>query len=248
MSAGKLSSAQKVALSLEAIAGFCGLLYALYFAVTVGAYPTAVLVGALAVVLILYLAKMRKANPKVRITAGLLIIAVTVATAMFPCSFKSSFSWRYIFQKEYAENRGNIGSTTFFPQSLPENATDFTTEFSPSLLGGSGHYSVAFCTDETTVSQYRNYAEQNAVFTCTLEEYLGSENGKYMSREQYDKLLELSGSSSASLSIWADDIAKSDSEKVDVYVLSSNFDWNSPQTSAILINENSGRVEFSRLG
>ncbi len=247
----KKASAVRLLLAAELIAAGLVLIGALVTAVMLGIYMLSIFELILAAVIAVVTANETPSNRRYRgrrAVLGLILLTAAAFLFVMPCYFSGNWKWRYVYQRHYAANSGCVGDIECFPQELPESAGDFHTEYQPSFFQAAGHYSISFTAADEEIARYKTYAENRAVFVCSLREWLSWENGERMSDQQNQRLLELSGGSSASLSLWADENIRRSPDTVTVYVLDSDFEWNHPYTCAVLVDEQNHLVEFSQLG
>lgn len=167
---------------------------------------------------------------------GYLLVALTVA---FPFVRSAEIKPLYPLQlKYYKSTYSQSDALDFFPDKIPENVGDYKLEHVPTVMQGAGHTSLIFTSDSETIKECIRAAEQDAILIFTLSE-----------QDQYkDEFKKLSGNEYALLYIYTDEAMKQNSENVTVYLLYSNFDFNHPHTSAVLVDEENFTVQFSRVG
>ncbi|MBQ8410813.1 MAG: hypothetical protein IJX15_03670 [Ruminiclostridium sp.] len=146
--------------------------------------------------------------------------------SMFPTGFHSDSVFRYPFQKWYAEEYRGF-DVSFLPEELPEPINDYYTEFIPPMLQGWGHYIVSVETDAESISEIKKTAKETAREIRSLEEYLND-----MEKEAYAYIPEE---------------LETEPYGYDIYIMRSNYNFNHPNTEAILINEAENTVVWSIL-
>jgi len=191
-------------------------------------------------------------NRVLKAVIGSLVILFIIF--MVPHAFSGTLKYRYGFQKKYVNMSHNLGDTDYFPEKLPDHAEDFHTQFSPSIMQGTGHYCVCFTTDSETIEMYEKRSSENAIMRFPLEEYYDIESGSIEDREfslKYkDEIAALNDSeyTSGTLTLFIDEYAKSHAEGAEVFIIDAVFDSNHPHCAAVIINKETNFVEFSRLG
>ncbi len=167
---------------------------------------------------------------------GYLLVALTV---VFPFVRSAEIKLLYPLQlKYYKSTYSQSDALDFFPDKIPENVGDYKLEHVPTVMQGAGHTSLMFTSDSETIQECIREAKQDAILIFTLSE-----------QDQYeDKFKKSSGSEYAFLYFYTDEAMKQNSENVTVYLLYSNFDFNHPHTSAVLVDEENCTVQFSRVG
>lgn len=191
-------------------------------------------------------------NRVLKAVIGSLVILFIIF--MVPHAFSGTLKYRYGFQKKYVNMSHNLGDTDYFPEKLPDHAENFHTQFSPSIMQGTGHYCVCFTTDSETIEMYEKRSSENAIMRFPLEEYYDIESGSIEDREfslKYkDEIAALNDSeyTSGTLTLFIDEYAKSHAEGAEVFIIDAVFDSNHPHCAAVIINKETNFVEFSRLG
>ncbi len=163
----------------------------------------------------------------------------------FTGSFSSDKAFQYPFQKWYAHEKGGF-DVTFLPDELPDTVYSYSTEFMPSVLQGSGYYSVFVETDAKTVADVKNTAEKRAMEILPLTECM----------DEYT-IVDCIKNDSGSFCYVYDDAEKTgfyvyvpieaikNADEYCVYVAYTDYDFNHPDTRAYIISESSNAVVWS---
>lgn len=188
------------------------------------------------------------ANGAIAVKAIVTLLAAYVFLGTPPVTLNSSTLWRYPFQRAYIALYSNIEEPEWFPDFQRDVKGGYEFDYSPSIMQGTGHYSVYFETDEETLKKYSDEFSAQAKYTFTLEEYYSAENvsGRNIDPPQGTEREE-SEISKVMLYIGGR-YEKNASAEVTVYVLSSNLESNHPHTSAVFIDKDNSAVFLSQLG
>lgn len=215
---------------LTALVGLAALVYSV--AITIGLVKL-VLTGACA----LQTFRIRRAKKPGEELAGLILLLILVGIPAFtfaPLMIESGALWKYPLQAAYLR-----GEPDWFPNFERSVESDYHFSFMPSIMQGTGHFSVSFVTSQEQANGYASEYSQKAVYTVPLREYSHS-SYYYLDAEQKQVLSVYTGQ------LWAKDFAEE--QTAVVYVLSTNGDWNHPHSSVVIVDPATGRVEFSQLG
>jgi len=159
-----------------------------------------------------------------------------------PFIFGSHSLWKYPLQKAYINCYQNIHEPDYFPDFTPDVVSDYTFSYTPSILQGAGNYCVSFVTTPEKAKEYEKLYSAQAEYSFPLTELY---NHSYeLDKENFKSISVAVGSlwEKSSLSEYATEV------NANVYILSTNADWNHPHTSAVIVDAQSGRIEFSQLG
>lgn len=159
----------------------------------------------------------------------------------FPASFSGVFKWQYPIQKQYIKAIHGLDTSGFFPDTLPDNAEDFKTEFFPSIMQGAGHYFISFTLPDEYCSEIIQNAAENSVMTVSA---VNAADNSY-SEEETALIKALGKDEYSVLSVYIPEEFQS-SESALVYIYTSNFNFNHPHTEALIADGN--RICYSRLG
>ncbi|MBR1555788.1 MAG: hypothetical protein IJ644_10435 [Oscillospiraceae bacterium] len=160
-----------------------------------------------------------------------------------PFIFNSNQLWKYPVQKFYIDLYQNIKEPDFFPDFTEDVISGYDFDYMPSILQGAGHYSVAFVTTPEKAKAYQELYSRQAEYIIPLNEL--HDTSYHPDDKEEDDTIDFFIST-----IWEESsLGEFETEKnAEVYVLSSNGDWNHPHTSAVIIDTSSGRIQFSKLG
>ena len=180
--------------------------------------------------------------------AGKVIISL-VAMYIFlgtpPMTVNSSALWKYPFQRAYIGLYQNIKEPEWFPDFERDVKGEYELDYMPSILQGTGHYSVYFETDGETLKRYTDEFSAKAVYSFTFAEYSAAERSAYAPADSDEKRDNSIGDISMFLGGRYSDCT---SAGVQVYVLETNMDFNHPHTSAVFIDKDNNAVFLSQLG
>ena len=171
----------------------------------------------------------------VRTRVILLIACIVPVLAFPPLVVESPFRWQYPFQKYIINMYRNIREPEWFPEissGMIESGYHFS--YTPSIMQGTGHYSIAFNTTPEQMTEFLGeYRAEGGITKSVLplSECIGG------------------GNSDSIPTLWLDEeIRKNVSEKAWVCVVDAVYDWNHPHTSAIILDSENNRVQFLQLG
>ena len=202
------------------------------------------------IILLIVLRKMKKVHGFLPV-AGKTILAVADTFLLIgmcflylipPFIFNSHSLWKYPLQKAYINCYQNIHEPDYFPDFSRDVVSDYTFNYAPSMMQGAGNYCVSFVTTPEKAGEYEKIYSAQAEYSFPLTELhhhsyeLDSENFKSISV--------------AVGSLWEESSFEEYVAEIhtNVYILSTNADWNHPHTSAVIVDAQSGRIEFSQLG
>ena len=180
------------------------------------------------------------------------VILLILATAMVlwlgmgtsPLMLSSQTLWKYPFQRAYIGLYHNITEPDWFPDFEGDVKGGYEFDYMASMLQGTGHYSVYFETDEETVKRYMADFSKQAKHSFTFEEYSQAPRSEF-SADGKPKPKESIGDISLFVGSRYDKCTSAD---VLVYVLDTNYDFNHPHTSAVIIDTQKNTVFLSQLG
>ena len=130
------------------------------------------------------------------------------------------YAFQYPIQMDYLNSRGY--QNVFFPQRLPESVEDYSMDFMPSILQGSGWTNVSFKTDPATLAQYRNAMEERG---CKAEMLADHECLELLERHLPDAM-------------------KKNQQMCRIYILRFQDDWNHPHLECMVVYEEQGYMMF----
>ena len=175
-----------------------------------------------------------------RVGQVLAIAIVFCLLLSLPPHISSSSQWRYPFQKGLIDCYHNIKEPDFFPDVKGKVQGDYHFDYLPTILQGTGHYSIRFTADSETVKEYERQFSAAAKHTYSID---GNNTGSNFITAD----LVLPDNSTGTVDVYIDGsfFAGTDAK---IYVLDSNYNWNHPHTSAVIIDTAGGKVQFSREG
>lgn len=188
-----------------------------------------------------------KLSLKVIATAAIIYFGIGIVTI----ELNSHTLWKYPFQRAYIGLYQNIKEPEWFPDFEGDVKGEYEFDYMPSVMQGTGHYSVYFETDEETLRRYENEFSSKAEYTFTLEEYYSAENvfDRAVEIPDIDSKNSTEKSAAGRISLFLGKRYDGQaSSNVTVYVLDSNLDFNHPHTSAVFIDKDNNAVFLSRLG
>ena len=141
-----------------------------------------------------------------------------------PFGMSTHSKWKYPVMKMVASCYRNTREPEWFPDFTSDVEDEFSFEYLPSVLQGSGYYDVRFVTRPETARQYVQDLTVSAVETLPLQDYL--ERNPY-SMHHSDE------------SFWSGNI-----QGTMVYILYTNNNINHPHEDILVVNVNTGRVQL----
>ncbi len=186
----------------------------------------------------------------------LLIAGLTLlVTFLTPAGITSRMKWQYPFQQRYISRFRNVKPSEYFPARLGEVLGDYKFEYVPSVMQGIGHYSVTYrTTPEQAAACAAEYAPK-ARYTIPLKEYI--ENGGYTVEDftprenSYDDGtldVYISEKMRGGSDFFDDTSSGGGSDSTQIYVLNAVLNWNHPHSTAVIVDTETGLVQFSQLG
>lgn len=181
---------------------------------------------------------------------AILLILATAMTLWLgfgtaPLSVSSQTLWKYPFQRAYIGLYQNIAEPDWFPDFAGDVKGGYEFDYMASMLQGTGHYSVYFETDGETVKRYAQDFSKQAKYSFTFAEYAASKRTSDAPAGTKQEQNNSIGDISMYVGSRYDGCSSAD---VQIYVLETNFDFNHPHTSAVMIDRNNNTVFLSRLG
>lgn len=175
-----------------------------------------------------------------------IVCAVIFCLLKSPSGFRSDLPRAYRFDKQFAELKHGNSSVKWFPQKLPEQISDYHLSYLPSLMQGTGHFTVRFtCSPEEAENIAETYAAK-AIYTFPLQEL---HHGMTYQVEAFSPKATVTYDNDHSLDIyWDYDFFGTDNPDAVVYVTAAVHNWNHPHSSAVIVDSKKGAVEFSQFG
>ena len=130
----------------------------------------------------------------------------------------------------------NIKEPEFFPDIKSAVTGDYRFDYLPGMLQGSGHYTVRFTTSSEHIQEYEQLFSSQARHIY-----------KYAAQSDYFSAEEERPDSKGTVDVFLDS-GFFEGHEVTIYVLDTNYNWNHPHTSAVIIDSTTGRVQFSQYG
>ena len=163
--------------------------------------------------------------------------------SMPPLTIHSKMTWQYPFQRFYTGLYQNVKEPEWFPDFRSDVQSDYYFDYLPSIMQGTGHYSVCFVTSPEAAAGYENKFAAGARYIIPLDEFT-ARSGCYTIGEDKDD----SGNNVLdvywNMNFWK----KGEEPNAQIYVLDAVLNWNHPHSSAVIIDKESGRIQLSRLG
>ena len=174
---------------------------------------------------------------------ALLIAGITMLlTVSTPPFISSRSAWKYPMQKAYIGHFRNVKAPEEFPETLEEVLGDYAFGYMPSIMQGTGYFSVTYRTAPERAAAYAAEYAPKARYTIPLSEYdIGYKVEDFTPREDsYDD---------GSLDVSISDIMRGGaSESAQIYVLDAVLNPNHPHSTAVIVDTETGLVQFSQLG
>lgn len=173
-----------------------------------------------------------------------LMIILFLMFSMPTLTIHSRLKWQYPFQKIYTGFYHNVKEPEWFPDFWNDVQSDYSFDYIPSLMQGTGHYSVCFITSPQTAAEYENKFASQSQYIIPFDEYTNTSGWYYPIGEDKDD----SGNNVLDV-YWNMNFWKSGEEPTaQIYVLDAVLNYNHPHSSAVIIDKESGRIQLSRLG
>ncbi len=179
----------------------------------------------------------------VSITSGVIIIPMILFMSIFFLGFSSDTPWKYNFQKLYVIFRNNY-EFKVAPEKLPDDISDYSMEYLPSIMQGTGHSSVRFKASHDVIKAYEEEYSAKAIYTYPLSVF---QDGS-IDVEQVSPKADIGIKDDKSLLVYKDTDFWSESTSATVYVISAVHNWNHPHSTAVIIDSEKNMIEFAQLG
>lgn len=164
----------------------------------------------------------------------LMLLFLLIDFSMPPLSMQSSAKWQYPFQRLYAGCYQNSKEPEWFPDFLDDIEGDYHFSYSPSVMQGTGWFTVRFQTSPERAVAYAAEFADGARYTIPVSEY----GDRYTINAEKDEVLSVQQDSD----FWS---GNSDAQ---IYVLDAVLNWNHPHSSAVIVDTKSGKIELSQYG
>lgn len=160
-------------------------------------------------------------------------VPVFIGTAVFlfltpPLTIRSTSEMQYPFEEKIL-SLYRYGEPEWFPDFMKDVQSDYYFEFLPSILQGTGFYTVRFVTTPERAAEYAaefagKAEESMPLNTCDQSDYaLHTDIDKTFFGERPD-------------------------DSVTVYILKTNRDWNRPHSSCVTVDPVSGKIDLTQYG
>ncbi len=224
----KLHIATVIGFSLIAVVGIA--VFVLCFAIV----PLVVGIAAAAVAIAELVTK------RFPLYAGIAVMAVLVFSLQIAGPIIPRGKESYVQQHTYLSALLRE-SVAHFPDSLPDSVEDYSLSYSSLFEANIANYTLQFRTDVDSAAQLSNIAEQTALTTINLTDFIEE-------TDQYLRKLELiMGDNGSTLPLEIPD-SITDPEGWRIHVQYSSFKDLYPRTGAVLVNVASGEVCYIRQG
>ena len=160
-------------------------------------------------------------------------LAAACCFLMPPISMESGALWKYPIHRTILGIYKNVQPPALFPDFTDDVISDYHFSYLPSLMQGTGHYSVRFVTDQERLDSYLDGFLEHMDTACLLSDIDG---------------FTLPVSDAAAYTIWYDREFFADCPDAGVIICESGTDPNHPHSTAIILDRATGRVQLSRLG
>lgn len=232
-----------VALVISAL--FFLLFLVLYFVIGINSGLNRLLISGIWFVfnLIMVLKCAEKIPVAVSIILTVIFVTILFFQSIFFLGFSSDTPWRYNFQKSYIIFRNNY-EFRVAPEKLPDDISDYSMEYLPSIMQGTGHSSVRFKASQDVIKAYEEEYSAKAIYTYPLSVF---QDGS-IDVEQVSPKADIGMTDDKSLLVYRDTDFWSESTSATVYVISATHNWNHPHSTAVIIDNEKNMIEFAQLG
>ena len=194
--------------------------------------------------LIMVLKCAEKIPVAVSIILTVIFVTILFFQSIFFLGFSSDTPWRYNFQKSYIIFRNNY-EFRVAPEKLPDDISDYSMEYLPSIMQGTGHSSVRFKASQDVIKAYEEEYSAKAIYTYPYSEF---EYGHSIYVEEVSPKASATWEDDKSLDIYSDTDFWAESTSATVYVTSAVHNWNHPHSTAVIIDSEKNMIEFAQLG
>ena len=164
----------------------------------------------------------------------LMLLFLLIDFSMPPLSMQSSAKWQYPFQRLYAGCYQNSKEPEWFPDFMQDIESDYHFSYSPSVMQGTGWFTVRFQTSPARAAEYEAEFADGARYTIPVGEY----GDWYVINAEKDEIL----------SVQLDRDFWKDNTTAQIYVLDAVLNWNHPHSSAVIVDTATGQIQFSQYG
>lgn len=193
--------------------------------------------------LIMVLKCAEKIHVAVNIILTVIFVTILFFQSIFFLGFSSDTPWKYNFQKSYIIFRNNY-EFRVAPEKLPDDISDYSMEYLPSIMQGTGHSSVRFKASQDVIKAYEEEYSAKAIYTYPLSVF----DEGHITVEKVSPKAAIGMTDDKSLFIYRDTDFWAESTSATVYVTSATHNWNHPHSTAVIIYSEKNMIEFAQLG
>lgn len=193
--------------------------------------------------LIMVLKCAEKIHVAVNIILTVIFVTILFFQSIFFLGFSSDTPWKYNFQKLYVIFRNNY-EFKVAPEKLPDDISDYSMEYLPSIMQGTGHSSVRFKASQDVIKAYEEEYSAKAIYTYPLSVF---QDGS-IDVEQVSPKADIGMTDDKSLLVYRDTDFWAESTSATVYITSATHNWNHPHSTAVIIDSEKNMIEFAQLG
>ena len=158
-----------------------------------------------------------------------------VLVLFVPVLLPSRTVLQYPFQKAYLGLYQNIKEPEWFPDFFGDVKSDYRFEYFPGIIQADGYYSVRFKTTPQNAEKYKKEFEDKVQYVMTIKRGHFEADG-----------IEIKDSETTTVKIdkefWAD------CTDAKAYVLYDDFDWNHPDSAAVIVDTVTGKIQLLQNG
>lgn len=206
------------------------------------------LFGAWALFLLVMIIKGRKSGTVgfvLMLICGIFVILMMFIISGMPGSFSSHLPAKFKAQVKYVESLHN-GHSDCFPDKLPDDIEDYSIDYMPSIMQGTGHFRVRFRTSAEQIEKYEKEYSEKAIYTIPLKDFGGK---SIINVQEFSPEAEVSYEDDKSLDVaYSQTFWEGHENGATVYVASAVHNWNHPHSGAVIINRSECMIEFTQLG
>lgn len=204
-----------------------------------------VLWGILAASLLAGVIKGRKSFIIFTLTVNFIALAFVSVLSLYTFGFHSVSKWKYNAQRKYVDRKHN-GNSDCFPDKLPDDIEDYSIDYMPSIMQGTGHFRVRFRTSAEQIEKYEKEYSEKAIYTIPLKDFGGE---FIINVQEFSPEAVVSYENDKSLDVaYSQTFWEGHENEATVYVTSAVHDWNHPHSGAVIINRSKCMIEFTQLG
>lgn len=158
------------------------------------------------------------------------------------CFINASHPYQYNNARKYIT--GLEDRIDLMPETLPEKTENFRFEYFPGMLQGSSVKQMIFTTDSQTIDRIIKDAESRALCRLDYAEYCKDYNNADV--QNFEKEYYKSKTDNT-LKIYTGSFS-SYSDSGEIYIISTDGDWNHPDSECIIVNREKCLVNYTILG